>query len=655
MKLPQIKQKAQQLIQMGQPDRAKSLLEAHAEPGCTDSDIWFLLGLARGQTADPTGAEHAFRRCTKIRPDLFGAWDNLGISLLQQGRLDEAETCFATSIRLNASNPIPHLSLGQLHRARQTMTASEAALREALMLDPRNAAVRLELAITLRLQGQADAALAEVRAALKRNPGLAPAWHLQGELLHAKADFQGALEAFQGALRLQPLAETWCSLGRMMEELNRRDAARDSYQQALKLQPGNLHARVRLGVVLSGKGEFDSARAHLETTLKAEPAHPVATAELANILALQGDYTEAGQRLQPLLSGGDTSVDVARVYAEISPRLGQPEAALELLEQRLERTEETAPGLDGLFFAAGRLYERAGRYEAAFHHYQRAQTLRSLPDDIDRHLQEMDTIRAFFSAERLAALPDSGCDSQRPIFIVGMPRSGTSLVEQILASHPGVHGGGELTDLWQIVQQLPGNTGNKPYPACLEELTAQDLHGLARRYLDGLERLSAEAARVTDKLPHNFLHLGLVRLLLPQARVIHCVRDARDTCLSIYSHRFNTGHLYARNLHSLGRYYRAYERLMAHWEQVLDLPLLTLTYESLVEDTEAQSRRLVEFCGLDWTSACLRFYEQQRTVNTPSHAQVRQPVYTSAVQRWRRFEPWIGALNEGLGTVHNQD
>lgn len=645
------KQQAQQLIQQGRPEQAQGILEMLSARNPADAETWFMLGLARAQRADIAGAEQAFRRCVALRADAFGAWDNLGLALLQRGDLAEARRCFRTSIKLNSGNPIPHNGLGQLYRLQNDLPKSAASLREALRIAPRFGAAHAQLALTLRALNRNAEAITHARSAIEINPNAVDAWHTLGELLQSQADFEGAVAAFQRALQLKPGAETWCALGALMEELNRRDAARDSYLRALDLQPRLLRAHIRLGVVLSGQGDIAAARGRLETALEIEPGHPVATAELANVLALQGHYQEALQRLEPLLQGRDTRIEVALAYAALSGRVGQQERARDLLERLDAGGKVPASHQEPLLFALARLQEQACRYEEAFRHYQRAQSLRPLADDIERHLADMDAIRATFSAQLLAALPRADHGSERPVFIVGMPRSGTSLVEQILASHPQVYGGGELTALWKIAQALPSRLGStSPYPACVRDLTADHALELAREYLDHLQALSAGALRVTDKLPHNFLHLGLIELLFPRAHVIHCVRDPLDTCLSIYFHRFNTSHLYARNLRSLGRYYRAYERLMEHWGGVLTSPMLTMRYEDLVEDVEGWSRRLVDFCGLDWDPACLRFHANERVVNTPSHEQVRRPIYRDALQRWRHYEPWIDELRKGLGS-----
>jgi hypothetical protein len=236
-----------------------------------------------------------------------------------------------------------------------------------------------------------------------------------------------------------------------------------------------------------------------------------------------------------------------------------------------------------------------------------------------------------------------------------MPRSGTTLVEQILASHPRVHGAGELKGILEIAHLVTTQHPSAPYPVCLSGSTEKELRQYAAAYLDELGRSSADALRVVDKMPRNFLHLGLVQTLFPRARVIHLRRDPLDTCLSIYFHNFSNAFPYACDLGSLGRYYRRYTGLMQHWREVLTISVMEIRYESLVNNPEDEIRRLLDFCGLDWDTACLRFYETGRDIDTPSYRQVRKPVYRNSVSRWKKYEAHLGPLREALGTPVPQD
>jgi hypothetical protein len=233
-----------------------------------------------------------------------------------------------------------------------------------------------------------------------------------------------------------------------------------------------------------------------------------------------------------------------------------------------------------------------------------------------------------------------------------MPRSGTSLVEQILASHPDVHAQGELDDIGLIFESLPAAVGiDSPVVQCLDSLTGDMLDGLARRYLDRIAGNAGKARRVTDKMPHNFLYLGLIDLLFPRARVLHCVRDPLDTCVSCYVQQLGEFHAYAGDLANLGRYYRQYRHLMAHWKSALRLPMLEVCYEDLVADQRAVTESMLEFCGLGWDDRVLRFYESGRLTVTQSYQQVRRPMYQSSVGRWKNYNKFLGPLKEALGDI----
>jgi hypothetical protein len=229
-----------------------------------------------------------------------------------------------------------------------------------------------------------------------------------------------------------------------------------------------------------------------------------------------------------------------------------------------------------------------------------------------------------------------------PVFIVGMPRSGTSLVEQILASHPNVHGAGELDDIARIVHRLGGPV---PSPSDLAQMTATTLRQAANDYLEKLSRLAPGAARVIDKMPHNFLALGYIDLLFPGCRIIHCVRDPRDTCLSIWFQQMTGNHPYTSDLAALADYYRQYQALMTHWKSVIRVPMLEVRYEDLVANIEQGARALVKFCDLDWNDQCLRFHENSRIVSTPTYDEVRRPIHDRSVGRWRHYERHLGALS----------
>ena len=240
--------------------------------------------------------------------------------------------------------------------------------------------------------------------------------------------------------------------------------------------------------------------------------------------------------------------------------------------------------------------------------------------------------------------------SNTPVFIVGVPRSGTSLVEQILSSHSDVFGAGELTWVGVVASSIQDNLKTDThYPECIQELTKSNINGLAEQYLRYLHTLANNESRITDKMPNNFLHLGLIHILFPNARIIHCRRDPRDTCVSIYTEYFPDGLPYSYNLLKLGAFYKQYERIMDHWRTVIGAGLIIdIDYENLVKNQEEESRRLVKFIGLDWDDSCMDFYRKKRRVNTVSNLQVKKPMYSSSIGRWKHYEKYLQTLDQGF-------
>ena len=296
------------------------------------------------------------------------------------------------------------------------------------------------------------------------------------------------------------------------------------------------------------------------------------------------------------------------------------------------------------------MYDSAREYDLAFTHYQQANAAKRWQFDAEQHRADTDNFIALHSPEFMAGLPRASIRSARPIFVVGMMRSGTTLTEQILASHPAVFGAGELPDIVEMANSLPATLNTDiPYPQCMALLTQAKLDELAQRYLERLAEFSADASRVVDKAPVNFRHLGLIELMFPDAHVIHCLRDPRDSCLSMYFTDFVHSHEYSSDLANLGSFYRDYRRVTRHWRNISKIPLLEVQYEELVAEPEATIRRIVAFCGLEWDDRCLNFHKSKRYINTPSYDQVRQPIYKKSAGRWKNYARHLEPLIEALG------
>jgi tetratricopeptide (TPR) repeat protein len=602
---------------------------------------------------------------------------------LQGNRLDSAYQ-WLTKARDLSSNDTAVLQLsaqvcGQLGR----MDEAAGHCEQLLAQDPGNATAWAFLGNTRMAAGDYPAALTAFNKAVSLSPGDAMVLTNRGSALFLLNRHQEAIECLERAIRLAPTnANAYFNLGRVYKTLGDFDKAATQLEQAIRHNPDLSDAHIHLaGVYFAlGKlsdservswnavnshpddpyyrnslvslyvftGDYDRALEQCDIILEHTPGDVTALGNKTNILERRGQYDEAFTLARELANSNRLDITGSEVYARLCQRYDACDDAIVYMEKMLEGTN-----LDehrrSLHFNLGRIMDRLGRYEQAIGHYQTANRLAAVNYDFDNLVRQFEELREAFSAENLASMPRSDRDTNKPVFIVGMPRSGTSLTEQIIASHPDVYGAGELNALNELANSIPLSAGtHHDYPKCVTELDREQMNHLADVYLAQINAMAPDALRVTDKMPHNFRNLGLITCLFPGARIIHCIRDPRDTCLSIFFQSFNQTHAYGADLETLGKYYREYEKLMDHWRRVIDIPMYEIRYADLVGDQEKYSRELVEFCGLEWSESCLEFHVAGRDVATASYDQVRKPMYTSSLERWRHYEPWIQPLLEAL-------
>ncbi|MGA9033061.1 MAG: sulfotransferase [Sulfuricaulis sp.] len=502
-------------------------------------------------------------------------------------------------------------------------------------------------------QGRNTDAIRLARAATREAPLSAECMTFLGCMLGESGQTSEAMTVLERAAAMAPdKPEPWRQMGRVLSQFakggNRAQAER-YFCKAATLAPDQEIYQTSYGECLVTLGRYDKAIEVFQRSLALDPESPLAIGGLAAALERSGQFERARDILRPLLDRGNRHPQLVIAFAAVARHTGEETPALELIEEALNESPPVN-GRIGLHFAAGDLLDRMKRYDQAFRHYEQANALSGYVYDPVVAERELQRLISFFSAQAQARRPRASNRSELPVFIVGMTRSGTTLVEQILASHPEVRAGGELEVIPGIISDLPRLMGDPaPFPECLGALTRRNIEQPARRYIAALAEIGQGATRVTDKLPHNFLSLGLIDLLLPSARVIHCVRDPVDTCLSNYFKRMSANHPYTANLEHLGHYYRVYQRLMTHWRSVLRIRMHEVRYEALVSEPETEIRRLLDFCGLPWDQRCLSFHENRRSVATPSYDQVRRPIYNQSVQRWRHYEAHLGPLLRALG------
>ncbi len=420
-------------------------------------------------------------------------------------------------------------------------------------------------------------------------------------------------------------------------------------RKALQLSPMLHDAAVFLANILIFRGDMDEALGFCDRVLVSAPGHPEASASKALILEKQGQRDAAWECLTPIVAGNAVTPGAAIIYAKLAPKYGSADRAMALLNSMLSRASWAPSQRQEMLFALGDLNDEAGNYDAAFTHYRSANSLYPHRLDMQALWNKAENIIKIFSNKNISAANQAPDGTPTPIFIVGMPRSGSSLVEQILANHPDVAAAGELVVLEDVERRAADMMGNRGgYPECLSGASPSEMTDLAGCYLDVITDIAKGARFVTDKLPANYERLGLIEKLFPNALIVHTTRHPLDTCLSCYFQNFGNTHTYSSSLRALGEVYRIYERLMAHWHETLSIGILDVSYEALVSDPERAVRTMLEFCNLPWEPRCLEFHKSTRYVNTASYDQVRQPIYRSSVGRWKHYEFHLGELIEAL-------
>jgi len=596
--------------------RAYSLLDRYPDSGF----IWKVLGA----TLQVQGKDSllALRKATEFSPGDFETHYNLGNAFMTLNRLGEAEASYHQALRIKPDDADACFNLGNTLRGLSRLDEAVASYRRALQIKPGYAEAYSNLGNTLMESGQPREAEASYRRALQIKPQHAAAHFNLGNLLHEQGRLNEAEACYRQALRINPdSVDTYVNLGNTLQEMGNIDEAEASYRLALQIRPDHAEAHGNLGEIFMELGRFDEAEASSRRALQLKPDCLKVRVNLA--LARKAKV-------------GDENM-----------------AALLAIEDEARNGVKPLPDKEAisLHFALGKCYDDIGDHEKAFPHFLEGNRLKraTLDYDPEQMARIFVSVARNFDAAAIQRLRGGGDPSQLPVFVLGMPRSGTTLIEQIIASHPEAHGAGELPDLMGIAMH---NVGGAVFPDSLRSLDPAQIAKWGAEYVAGLRRRAPDARRITDKMPKNFLMIGLIHLMLPNAKIIHVNRDPVDTCLSCFFQEFRNGQEFAFDLVELGRYYAGYARLMAHWREVLpERAFLDVRYEDIVSDQEAQSRRIIEYCGLGWDDACLDFYRNKRAVRTASLAQVRQPIYKSSVERWRPYEKHLKPLLDALGEL----
>jgi len=491
---------------------------------------------------------------------------------------------------------------------------------------------------------------------LRDDPKNAEALNLMGTLAVEAKRFDVSIELLEKAVKYAPKKPNFRNNLANSYILNGQpELAVPHLRKALARTPGLTEALMNMTRANREMGKWKTALDYCQKVLNKDPGFVPARLAQAGIMSDAGDNAGAAKIFRQILIDQPDEFN-AMIGLAGAHKFSSDDKDIELFEAAINGGKLSEGELVAILHTAGKYYNDIKDYDQAFARFAKAKEMAGLNFNLNEYRSHVDQLSKLFTPLHFLKYKNSGSPSERPVFIVGMPRSGTTLSEQIIASHPKAFGAGELSDIGVMVSEITqvGYQNPKFYEA-LKSLTTSQTAQYAERYLSVLNRNSRTALRVVDKMPHNFEALGMIALFFPNARIIHCKRDPMDNCMSIFTHHFSEAHGYNTSLEKLGLYYREYNRLMDHWKSALPLEIFEVKYENMIADQEAVTRKLIDFLDLEWNDACLNFHETERSVQTISKWQVRQPIYTTSVKRWKKFDKHLGPLKQGLGDLFVDD
>lgn len=516
-------------------------------------------------------------------------------------------------------------------------------------------AIKQALTQAVALQRAGDFVKAEMvlNTILSHYPKNADAYNLLGTLYHQTNRNQIAIPLIEKAIKLNgKRSYFYNNLGNAYKEMGENNKAALAFKRALKIKPDSVSARSNLGNIYVILGDADRGIREQKKTLKIQPDYHIGHFNLGNAYLEKGMKDEAITCFRRTIELDPT---YAKAYRNIvdSRKIKTVDHDIRALEALLHSDKVVnVSDREQLLFGAAKAYDDLKDTETSWKYLKEGNDLHrsTFEYKVEDDLTVMDGLRRTITDKFIAENQLKTTANISPIFILGMPRSGTSLIEQILASHPEIYGAGELYFFEQLVYHKIKKGTHAKFEDVLPKLNSSDFEELAKHYMSQLKTLPTKSKLITDKMPRNFLYVGLIKTLFPNAKIIHCCRQAEDSCLSIYKKIFVGRQYFAYDLDELGQYYNGYLDLMAHWHKILPGEILDIHYEDVIADTEGKTHQLLDWCGVEWDDACLDFHKTQRVVRTASSAQVRQPIYKSSVAAWKQYEEQLAPLSKVLNT-----
>lgn len=638
-----------QLLQSKKYKKALALCKRFLDAAPDNPAVLSLAGIASHLNQQPEIAVNYFRRVVTIQPNEANNYHNLAISLKQTGNIQKAIETYQQGLKLAPDNQPILFNLGNMYLGEEKPDAAIPLFQTLLNINPQHIKALRGLGVALMNVDQLEQAC----DCLLKASNIAPE---ESEIFVELADVYSrlgrqveAINALKVALKTNPAhIGALKNLGMLLMD-DDPEEAKDYFSRATRIAPQDIDIMSGYANTIYKLGDIPAAEAIYRDIIQLVPNHAEAHLGLGNCLIAVGKKTEA--------------IESYRTTIDCNPGYGQANLALAMtkkhntrdddvirMEEMLELPLQDVTQKSFLHFGLGKAYEDLQDYDKAFNHYAQANDLKrsTINYNVADDRYKMENTLLTFSKAMLDRLENCGYQSETPIFVVGMPRSGTTLTEQIISSHPDVHGAGELNHFSRVAVTYSNLQLQTGLSQSNEDLDCTTINHLGKQYCDMTLSYDETAKHITDKMPYNFGYIGMIHLMLPNAKIIHCTRNPLDTCFSCYSTLFASGNNFTYSLEELGQYYGMYYQFMQYWKQLGIDNIVEVAYEDLIYDQENQTRRLLDACGLDWDDACLNFHKSDRPVMTASVSQVRNKIYTKSIQRWKHFESHLSPLIDTL-------
>ncbi len=599
------------------------------------------------------------KKAITLDPNNATAHSNLGIAYYDIGDLDAAETHQKHALELSANLAAAFNNLGSILLDRKNISGAIEYYKKAISAAPNQIEAISNLANALTKDVKPDEAIKLLLQVIQSHPNFANAHCNIATAFLAKEEFDKAVFGFKRALALSPdSSEANIGMAKALQEQWHFAEAIQYAERAKALKPNQAEIHSVLGRIYNECGFTEKAKCSYEEALKIDSQSISAYLGRGHLLMQNGDLKSATKDFKQVLSLDSDSLGARLALVQVNKVKSNDENMNALVAQSSKIDTFSDREAIPLHFALGKCYEDTKQYASAFKHYTAGCKLKRNRIEYSADNNDLITknIMDFFTKNNIDQLRSDACDSNLPIFVLGMPRSGTTLTETIIASHPMVYGAGELDDILELAVHNHSlnntNLNSLGYPLNMQDITQAELKAMGESYIKGLQERAPVSPRITDKMPANFNFLGLIHLMLPNAKIVHVKRNPIDTCLSCYNKLFNRSQLQSYDLQEIGRYYKNYAALMDHWRKVLPPgSFYEIQYEDIIADAGGQSRALIDYCGLEWNEACLDFHKTKRNIRTASVTQVRQPIYKTSVEKWRHYEKHLGPLLDALGDL----